>query len=88
MNGENADRGSIDKYVKSWEDEKQSLKAPCRDCKERHIACHGICEKYKKWREWRDAIMEAKAAETDLDNAAGGVKLNGMKRHGKKIYER
>lgn len=25
--------------------------SPCKDCTERHTACHGSCEKYKEWLE-------------------------------------
>lgn len=23
--------------------------SPCKDCTDRHTACHGSCEKYKEW---------------------------------------
>lgn len=25
--------------------------APCKDCADRHLACHDSCEKYKEWRD-------------------------------------
>lgn len=25
--------------------------APCKDCADRHLACHDSCEKYKAWKE-------------------------------------
>lgn len=25
------------------------MKGPCKDCKDRHPACHDSCEKYKAW---------------------------------------
>jgi sulfatase maturation enzyme AslB (radical SAM superfamily) len=25
--------------------------APCKDCPDRHPACHGSCDKYKEWSE-------------------------------------
>ena len=25
--------------------------SPCKDCADRHEACHGSCEKYKEWRD-------------------------------------
>ena len=34
-----------------------SMVAPCKDCTDRHTACHGSCEKYK---EWRDSFRDAK----------------------------
>ena len=24
---------------------------PCHDCEDRHVGCHGTCEKYNKWHE-------------------------------------
>jgi hypothetical protein len=31
---------------------------PCKDCADRHPACHSHCEKYKEWKvEW-DALRE------------------------------
>ena len=24
---------------------------PCKDCQNRHTACHGSCEAYKEWRD-------------------------------------
>ena len=26
---------------------------PCKNCVERHTACHGSCDKYKIWYEWQ-----------------------------------
>lgn len=25
--------------------------APCKDCTEKHLACHDSCEKYKAWKD-------------------------------------
>ena len=27
------------------------MMSPCKDCPDRHPACHGSCEKYKEWRD-------------------------------------
>ena len=36
-----------------------AFKAPCKDCKDRHRACHDSCEKYKKARElWRGYVAK------------------------------
>ena len=32
--------------------------APCKDCKDRHLGCHGECEKYKEFKEYRNKINE------------------------------
>ena len=27
------------------------MKGPCKECTERHTACHDTCEKFAQWRE-------------------------------------
>lgn len=34
--------------------------APCKDCKDRHIGCHGKCEKYL---EYKKELQKAKHRE-------------------------
>ena len=31
---------------------------PCKDCADRHPACHSHCEKYKEWKAEWDALRE------------------------------
>lgn len=31
-------------------------KPPCKDCQDRHTACHDKCEKYKAWKSWLDEV--------------------------------
>ena len=35
----------------------RDVKAPCKDCPDRHLACHGSCEKYRVFKE---QVTEAK----------------------------
>lgn len=37
--------------------------SPCKDCSDRHPACHGSCEKYKAWAE-RDHAQKKHLEET------------------------
>lgn len=30
--------------------------APCKECTERELACHGKCERYQAWRRRLDAL--------------------------------
>lgn len=43
------------------------LKAPCKDCTERHMNCHADCIKYKNWRaeydEYARKIAEKQRAD-------------------------
>ena len=64
------------------------MKAPCLDCKDRHEACHGICDKYKAWREWKDCVKQNELAVKNLEGNVGAVKMHGMKCVGKQIYQR
>ena len=32
--------------------------SPCKDCVDRHTACHDKCEKYKAWRERLDEVNQ------------------------------
>ena len=34
--------------------------APCKDCKDRHVGCHGKCEKYL---EYKKELQKAKRRE-------------------------
>ena len=42
---------------------KQPQVAPCKDCAERHPACHSDCEKFKGWKE-----RENKAKKEFMEN--------------------
>jgi hypothetical protein len=30
--------------------------APCKDCTDRHVGCHGKCKKYIDWKEEKDKL--------------------------------
>lgn len=32
--------------------------APCKNCTERHLACHDECEKYKEWKAGENKIKK------------------------------
>lgn len=34
------------------------MNAPCKDCLDRVVDCHSVCEKYKTFRKERDAELE------------------------------
>ena len=36
---------------------------PCKDCAERHLGCHGECEKYQKWHK-EDIAVNTQIYET------------------------
>ena len=42
------------------------MKCPCKECFHRTITCHGFCEGYKAWREWRDEVNRKKQQDKEL----------------------
>ena len=50
---------------------KSRIGACCKDCSDRHLACHDHCEKYKaavkEWNEFKDIVRQnKKPSEHDL----------------------
>lgn len=35
------------------------MTCPCKNCADRHLSCHGQCEKYKAWAEEKRAANKA-----------------------------
>ena len=33
---------------------------PCKDCTDRHTACHGSCDRYKEWKMRLDEVNKAR----------------------------
>lgn len=53
------------------------MKAPCRDCEEREIGCHGKCEEYRRYKikhyaesiyEYRNKMREKIADNVHFEN--------------------
>ena len=64
------------------------MKTPCIDCDDREPGCHGKCDRYKEWRVEFDAEKAARNAALADENAVLGVKMHGMKRIKKQLWER
>lgn len=32
--------------------------SPCKDCKNRHPACHDFCDRYKEWKQRLEKVNE------------------------------
>lgn len=45
------------------------MKAPCKDCKKRHQACHDTCPDFKAWKEWRAIGIQKRIDENDITGA-------------------
>lgn len=55
--------------------------APCLDCKDRYLACHSMCAKYKAFRAERDGDLERqhKEYEKETDYFTAKRKLSKQK---------
>lgn len=40
-------------------------KCPCKGCTKRKLGCHGFCDQYKEWRDWRDEVNRKRHAEDE-----------------------
>lgn len=45
-----------------------SIIAPCKDCADRHMACHSSCEKYLSYKEQLDLVRDSKSALKMIDD--------------------
>ena len=45
----------------------RSVESPCMDCPDRHVGCHGECEKYKAYDAALKEIRKARADQAELD---------------------
>lgn len=68
------------------------MKNTCKDCTERHLACHDTCEKYlaAKKKHWENRCRIAKATDVDRFIEKGQYERAHyrfeMRRRGRKIY--
>ncbi|MGM9520091.1 MAG: hypothetical protein ACI3WS_05390 [Phascolarctobacterium sp.] len=40
---------------------------PCLDCAERHVGCHGRCEKYQSWNKEHQEYLKVKRQQEAID---------------------
>ena len=46
---------------------------PCRNCEDRHIGCHGTCEKYIDWKESRIQKCRERYERKEADSQYMGL---------------
>lgn len=56
------------------------LKPPCKDCTDRKVGCHSICEKYLVYDEERKRINSERAKYRQLENDLVAVQMTMKKR--------
>ena len=64
------------------------MKGPCYECEDRAPGCHSGCDRYKAWKEELKAVKDEKQAAKAIDASVMGVKMHGMKRVKKRLWER
>ena len=47
------------------------MKCPCKDCDHRTLTCHGLCEGYKAWRNWKDEVNRKRQLDGELKALQG-----------------
>ena len=46
--------------------------APCKDCQNRTRGCHSVCDRYKKYAEWRNEFNREKLIRSENERAERG----------------
>lgn len=54
--------------------------APCKDCSERHEACHDSCDKYKEWKAELDAMRSKIAEQKYIEQTKIRIATEGVRR--------
>jgi hypothetical protein len=44
------------------------MRAPCKDCPDRHELCHAHCEKYIEYRKQLDEVREKRMMEAEINS--------------------
>lgn len=44
------------------------LNPPCKNCPDRRVGCHSVCEGYLKFKTERDEIIKRRRAEMSIDD--------------------
>lgn len=57
--------------------ERSKLSAPCKDCEDRHEGCHAECERYKVYKNEREAAKKWLKEQSDADGVGceRGIRL-------------
>ena len=42
------------------------MKCPCKGCDHRKLGCHGFCDGYQKWRDWKEEVNRKRQADGEL----------------------
>lgn len=52
------------------------MNVPCKDCPDRHLACHDTCERYKAFAAWRAEVLEKQRAQSEAEHGCRVLAAN------------
>lgn len=58
------------------------MKAPCKDCPERHYACHDTCEKYIAFVKWSREEYKKREMRRNVNDAKFSLVMNQLRESG------
>ena len=61
------------------------MKSSCKDCTERHLACHDTCEVYQKYKAQRELVSKKRAETRIVPMYSGARKKDMIDAHRKKF---
>lgn len=56
------------------------MRAPCKDCPDRKLGCHSVCEKYIEFTKKNEEIRLKKARENNSYNEIMNMRINRMRK--------
>lgn len=71
---------------KFWADDTRGF--PCKDCQERHLACHQYCERYKKAQREHLDRKRKKADAKGMERVWFSVRIKNYAQKSRSVYVR
>ena len=62
------------------------MQAPCKDCKDRVVGCHGKCEKYQEFKISHEAEKTAIYGDLQSNLIVGDVISRGVRKTRKRLH--
>ena len=59
------------------------MNTPCNNCPDRHIGCHGECERYRKYKSDRDRLLAERHKNSQVSLDIARTKDNFYKQRGR-----
>lgn len=56
------------------------MRAPCKNCENRHPTCHGSCEEYQKYRNFMDKLCKERKMNVEITSLSVETRLREHKK--------